>query len=345
MDMLKQFGLSDDQALVLFSMQRYLVQADIDLEKNNKLKEKKEEWLSIWEKGIEDLLSNSGDRVVLIKSELALIDKCHSIVQVSGNFKIPLYLILLELSLFVPYYTMDNFKRQIFDWISFDEKINSYNLKRFSDFLDIDDSIIDKYKNSFKKSVRSISGWYTKILIGAGLGAVILTITAGLATPFLAALAAPTGLAGAAAINAGLAALGGGAISAGGFGMAGGICVIVGGGSIFGTLSGMAAGAMFANSSDFALREGAKLEVIMKEIVLIAQKDIRFAQEMIKSQKTAIIKLEEELAKLKFNEEKNKESIKNLAKSIEYLRASLKNSEASLSETLKNMDEKDKEDE
>lgn len=332
MDILEKFGLNDDQALLLFSLQRYLVKADIVVEKNKKVKERKQEWLEKWEQGIEDLLSKSGEKVNLIKSERDLLDKCDEIVNENKNYKIPLYLILLELTLFVPYYKIDDYKRQIFDRISFNEEISSYNLLRFAEFLDIDKSFIEKYRSSFKKSIRTVSNFYTKMFIGAGFGAVVLAITAGLATPFLATLAAPATLTGAAAINAGLAALGGGAVSAGGLGMAGGMAVIVGGGSIFGVLSGAAVGTGFANSSDFALREGAKLEVIMKEIVLIAQKDIRFAQEMIKAQKTAILRLEEELAALKFDEEKNKEKIKNLAKSIEYLRASLRNCEKFIEE-------------
>ncbi|QJX81284.1 hypothetical protein [Priestia megaterium] len=332
MDILEQFGLNKDQAVLLFSMQRSLVQADIEIEKNKSLKQKKVEWLLIWENGIEDLLSQSSNRVTLIREELAVLEKCKDVVNNCENVKTPLYLILLELSLFVPYFPMEGFKRKLYERILMNEKIANYNLRRFSKFLDIDEEFINRYKKSFKQSVRSLSGFYTKMLIGAGLGAVLIAITAGLATPFVATTVAPAGLAGAAAINAGLAALGGGAIAAGGFGIAGGISVIVGGGSIFGALSGMALGAMLGNSADFALREGAKLEVIMRDIILLAQRDIRFAQEMIKGQKEVIKKLEIELTDLKFSETENKKQIKNLAKAIDYLRNSLKNSEKALLE-------------
>ncbi|UZD48723.1 hypothetical protein [Peribacillus frigoritolerans] len=332
MDILEQFGLDNDQALLLFSMQRYIVQVDIRSEKNKSLQQKKEEWLHVWENGIEDLLADSSNGIKLIKKEKLLIEKCEDVVNNCGKVKTPLYLILLELSLFTPYFSMEGFKWKFYELVTIDKKVANYNLIRFSSMLEIDESFISIYKKSFKKSLRSLSGFYTKMLVGAGLGSVLVAITAGLALPYVATLVAPAGLAGAAAINAGLAALGGGAIAAGGFGMAGGITVIVGGGSIFGALNGMALGAILGDSSDFALREGAKLEVIMREIILIAQKDVRFAQEMIKNQQMVIKKLESELAELKFNEKENKTRIKNLAKSIEYLRNSLKNSQKALEE-------------
>ncbi|MGR5868949.1 hypothetical protein ACT7C5_20165 [Bacillus pacificus] len=61
-------------------------------------------------------------------------------------------------------------------------------------------------------------------------------------------------------------------------------------------------GAALSSSSEFALREGAKLEVVMKEIILLAQKDVRLAQEMIKSQQDVIRELEKQLCDLKSNE-------------------------------------------
>ncbi|MFM6137227.1 MAG: hypothetical protein ACKPCP_24280, partial [Sphaerospermopsis kisseleviana] len=130
-------------------------------------------------------------------------------------------------------------------------------------------------------------------------------------------------LSGAAAVSAVLAALGGGAIAAGGLGMAGGFAVLVGGGAILGAGAGVGVGALFAQSPDAALTQAAKLEVVMKEIVLI-QKDIRLAQEIIKEQRQAIRSLEDERDDLIVNKEQNKQKIENLEKAIEYLKNALK---------------------
>lgn len=61
----------------------------------------------------------------------------------------------------------------------------------------------------------------------------------------------------------------------------------------------------------------------MKEIVLI-QKDIRLAQEIIKEQRQAIRSLEDQRDDLLLNKEQNKQKIENLEKAIEYLRNALK---------------------
>lgn len=333
MNLLEQFGLDHDQALLMFSMQRYLVVKDIEGEKLKMNQIRKMEWLDQWVSGIEDLLSQSKKQVELLRNKQAIIEKANKVKMKCKNVKIPLYLILLELSLFTPYFALEGFKPKLFEKLKINGKIEREHLKEMAYLLGVNGEIIERYKGSFQRSVKSLSNFHTKLLVGAGLGAVLIAITAGLATPYLASLAAPAGLAGAAAVNAGLAALGGGAIAAGGLGMAGGISVIVGGGSIFGALGGGALGAILSNSSDFALREGAKLEVIMKEVILVTQKDLRFAQEMIKGQQAVIKKLEEELAEMKFNEAVNKKRIQNLSKAIKYLRSSLHNSEKAFNES------------
>ncbi|WP_180232409.1 hypothetical protein [Priestia megaterium] len=332
MDMLQQFGLNDQQARLLFSMQRYLVKNDINVEKIPVLKKKKAEWLDTWEKGILKLLNQSEDdnKVNLIKNEGDLKRESQFIVNECKHLKTPLFLILLEASLFAPYFPVEGFQKSFYEITVMDEKKAIYVLRKFSDMLKINGKIVERYKKSFKGSIRSVSGFYTKMLIGTSLGAVLLALTAGLATPVIAALAAPAGLSGAAAVSAGLAALGGGAVAAGGLGMAGGMCVIVGGGTIFGALSGASLGAALGGSADYALREGAKLQVMMKEIILYAQKDICLAQKMIQSQREVIKQLESDLSELRFNEKENKDGIKNLGKAIEYLRSSLENSEKEL---------------
>ncbi|MDZ5782394.1 hypothetical protein [Marinococcus luteus] len=338
MNLMEKFGLNSEQTLLMFSIQRYLIVNDIEDEKNSNTATKKKKWLTLWEQGIHDLLSKSNRETTLFKDKELLTKKCLEISKEAGQMRTPLYLIMLELSLFAPYFslvekTSDNKKSNDETKFSFLEK-KSMNFKKqekhiryFSNLLDVEEEFVARYQKSFKKAVNSLSGVQKKFFTGAGLGAILMVITAGFATPFIGALAAPAGLFGAAATNAGLAAIGGGAVAAGGLGMAGGIAVVVGGGGIFGALSGGTLATVLTKSSEFALREGAKLEVIMKEIILSSQKDMRFAQEMIKGQKQVIERLKEDLIELELKENDNKERIKQLTKSIKYLEQSLKHSQ------------------
>ncbi|KYG58476.1 hypothetical protein [Planococcus maritimus] len=339
MDMMDKFGLDSEQTILLFSLQRYLIAKDIDSEENDTTADKKKKWLKLWEQGIHDLLTKSIGETELLKDKALLTEKCLDISKEGGQLRTPLYLIVLELSLFSPYFPLieqassDKKKEDQTKFNFIERKLMNFkdqekHIRYFSNLLDIDEDFVSKYQKTFKKSIRSLSGVQKKFVVGAGLGAFLMIITAGLATPLIGGLAAPAGLFGAAATNAGLAAIGGGAVAAGGMGMAGGIAVVVGGGGIFGALSGGTLASMLTKSSDYALREGAKLEVIMKEIILSSQKDMRFAQEMIKAQKQVIGKLGEQLTDLQLKEGDNMERIKQLTKSIMYLERSLKHSQA-----------------
>ncbi|GLI84671.1 hypothetical protein ANABIO32_23820 [Rossellomorea marisflavi] len=339
----EQFGLDEEQTLLLFSLQRSLIAADIAAEDRSAISQKKKQWLGIWEKGVNDILENFECPVTLIKDRNLLEEHCRIVVNKCTNLKTPLYLILLELSLFNPYYPLGDLSWKFYEKVNYSNKKVEPYLKKVSTLLGIRYNFINIYKKTFNKSVKSLSGFYKKMLIGAGAGTLLVAITAGFAAPVIGAMAAPAGLFGAAAVNAGLAALGGGAVAAGGLGIAGGTAVIVGGGSIFGAMSGTAIGAVLGRSSDFALLESAKLEVVMKEIILQAQKDTRFAQEILGEQKKIILNLEQQLSEFKFNTKENKEQIKNLEKSIDFLRNSLSNSQSALNNFDNGDDDKKKE--
>lgn len=342
-------GLTLEQTRLLYSYQYFITNNDILTEKDLNIRNKKRKWLNDWKETVESTLKPLAYSVfneiiasgmVEVKdlrrvlSELTHSEKYAKILlsrdeikaetnrlqSLSKNLNTPFYLILLELTLFNPYYPLDSNKESDYKKLKLNETVNKSNLLQCATLLKIPFEYVDRYKETYKKSIRSISGYWNKILIGGIAGAVIIGVTGGLAAPYIAGLAAPAGLAGAAAVNAGLAALGGGAIAAGGFGMAGGMAVIVGGGTILGITSGGAAGSLLSSSSDFALQQAAKLEVVMKEIILFAQKDVRYAQEILKQQQDFMEAQELELLRLKRNEQDNAQQIKTLKKSIEYLR-------------------------
>ncbi len=250
--------------------------------------------------------------------------------------KTPLYLILMETTFFTPYYPLKGEKsNKTFKDLKLSSKKDiQIKLEEFAKSLGIDKSIIEKYNSSLQKSLKGISGFWSKLLWGSLIGAIAIAVSGGFAAPAVGALFAGGELVGAAAALAGLAALGGGAVAAGGLGIAGGIAVVVGGGAILGAGAGAGIGTLLSASPDFAITQAAKLEVVMKEITLNVQKDIRFAQEMIKQQRNATRLLEDELLDLKKHQSKNKEKISNLQKSIKYIRSALERNENNFIEAV-----------
>ena len=110
----------------------------------------------------------------------------------------------------------------------------------------------------------------------------------------------------------------------GGAGMAGGAAAIVGGGALLGAAVGGAgegvAGALINSSPKFVLTQAAKLEVVMKEILLNANHDIVNAQLIMNSLKEKIHELQRELDEIKLAREDDKKALNNLNKSLSYLR-------------------------
>ncbi|GAB1544818.1 hypothetical protein NUACC21_74940 [Scytonema sp. NUACC21] len=297
---MKEFGLTLEQTRIMFSYQYHLVLADIEYEVNSATKSLKKQWLAKWKESTELFIKgqvnqdkNSHFDFHLI-TDFELLKKLVVPIKDNKGNQLTLYLIILEVILFKPYYTLGNASDEQFKnlKITDEEKLTS-KLKVLARTLDISPDIVTRFKSNYNEAVNGIKGGLNPWLVGV-FGAIVLAVAAAFFTPAIAALLAPIlapGLSGAAAVSAVLAALGGGAIAAGGLGMAGGFAVIVAGGAILGAGAGAGVGALFAQSPDSALTQAAKLEVVMKEIVHI-QKDIRLAQEIIKEQRQAIRSLE-----------------------------------------------------
>ncbi|MBE9249918.1 hypothetical protein IQ226_12235 [Dolichospermum sp. LEGE 00240] len=329
---MKEFGLTLEQTRIMFSYQYNLVLADIEYESNFETKSLKRQWLSQWKESTELFLkgqinqenhSNSSSNLI---TDFELLKKLVTEIKKDAENKLTLYIMFLEVVIFKPYYNLGNTNDDKYKNLKISDEYKLINkLQVFARSLDLDSDVVRRFKSNYNEAIKGIKGGLNPWLVGV-LGAVALAITAAFFTPVIAGLLAPIlapGLSGAAAVSAVLAALGGGAIAAGGLGMAGGFAVIVGGGAILGAGAGVGVGALFAQSPDSALTQAAKLEVVMKEIVLI-QKDIRLAQEVIKEQRQAIRSLEDERHDLILNKEQNKQKIENLEKAIEYLKNALK---------------------
>ncbi|MBE9239012.1 hypothetical protein IQ227_24070 [Anabaena aphanizomenioides LEGE 00250] len=329
---MKEFGLTLEQTRIMFSYQYHLVLADIEYESNFETKSLKRQWLSQWKESTELFLQgqinqeNHSHFSSNLITDFELLKQLVTAIKTDAGNKLTLYIMFLEVVIFKPYYNLGNTNDDKYKNLKISDEYKLIKkLQIFARSLDLDLDVVTRFKSNYNEAIQGIKGGLNPWLIGV-LGAVVLAITAAFFTPVIAGLLAPIlapGLSGAAAVSAVLAALGGGAIAAGGLGMAGGFAVLVGGGAILGAGAGVGVGALFAQSPDAALTQAAKLEVVMKEIVLI-QKDIRLAQEIIKEQRQAIRSLEDERDDLIVNKEQNKQKIENLEKAIEYLKNALK---------------------
>ncbi len=337
---MREFGLDIKQTKTMFSYQYHLVLADIEYENNNEINFFKKQWLSKWKDSTELFLKGQINNEEDSNFDFCLITDFKLLKKAAKEYfdnKLNLYVMFLEVIIFKPYYPLGNSNDERFKNLKIvDEYKLTNKLKFFARTLDIDSSLVIRFKSNYNEAIKGIKSDWNPWLIGV-VGAVALAIFAAFFTPAIAALLAPVlapGLSGAAAVSAVLAALGGGAIAAGGLGMAGGFAVIVGGGAILGASAGVGVGALFSQSPDSALTQAAKLEVVMKEIVLI-QKDIRLAQEIIKEQRQAIRSLEDQLDNLLLDKEKNSKKIDNLKQSIEYLKNALERNQELLASYTK----------
>lgn len=241
---------------------------------------------------------------------------------------------MLEATLFHAYFPLDEDKKHA-------KALSKLKYTRDLDYLKQIASItglmnpeyIDRYLETHKKVYRKISGKSAKVII-TGLAIIAVTavaaaLSAGFAGPIAVGIfGANFEFTGAALTAACLAMAGGGAVAVGGLGMAGGIMAIAGGGALLGAAgSGAAAAAVYAlakGSADATLSQAAKLEVVLREVLLNSQHDTESAQVVISRLQEQIKNLQIELERLTNEQEKDKEAIQNLKKSVEILKKAVK---------------------
>lgn len=332
-DILSMFGLTAMQTKILFSIENLLVQNDIQNSKNNK--ETKQQWLSEWSAFIIEYLTrafhNEPSRLMTREEVLDAITQ-EKLSAINNTWY---YLIMLEATLFIPYTPIGKDKNndKLYSKLKYEEQTSAIK-ELVRENVIMDEVFVDRFKKTYSKSISKITGKGTKIAF-----AIVTTIaitamvaaTAGiLSGPIAVTLYGSqfVGLSGAALTSACLAMAGGGAIAAGGAGMAGGVFTIVGGGALLGFATGGAGvGAItlfVASAPELALTQAAKLEVVLKEIILNAQKDIECAQNVLENYKNQIANLHSELAKMELERGEDKTTITNMKETIEYMEKAYK---------------------
>lgn len=328
------FGLTVEQTEVLFILQRQLIIADLCNERQRKpfigsnKSDSKKMWLDKWDTSISTYLYKLGSTLKSVASDSSEIKKKVDSIDKTSKNTVWKYMVFLECVLYSPYYPLDTNKDNYkpFKGLKINKTARKEQLKIIAEILNIDSKYIKIFEDSYASSIKKLSGYWTKVAMSAGIGIIVILIAILTFQYEIIAFFAAEGLSGAAAVSAGLAALGGGAIAAGGFGMAGGWAVLIGGGALLGASTGTAAGFSIASlGANAVLSEAAKLQVVLKEIVLAIQKDTAYFQKLLISITQQIQNLQAEKIRLNTEVDKNKKKIKNLEKSIDILQKLIDN--------------------
>ena len=328
-NILDMFGLNSEQLEIMYSIEKNLVERDI--QSNPKTEATRRKWLNQWLCTLDDSVFSTSEMHVF--NESSLYDAINRVSKASNN-STWFYLVMLEATLFHAYFPLDEDKDNIKAYSKLKFKSDTEYLKQIATKSGLmKPEYIDRYIETYKKAYRKISGKSTKAIITS---LSILTVTA-IVAAIAAIYAGPIAVAifgkgfelsGVALTNACLAMAGGGAVAVGGLGMAGGVVAIAGGGALLGAAgSGAAAAAILAfakSSPEFTLSQTVKLEVVLREVMLNAQQDTESAQAVISRLQDQIRTLQHELGKLTKEQEKDKEAIKNLKQSVDMLKKAVK---------------------
>ncbi|MBE9093896.1 acyl carrier protein [Tychonema sp. LEGE 07203] len=279
---IKKLGLTLEETRIMFSYQYHLVQDDIDRESDYNKQSLKQEWLSEWQKST----------TLFLNSKISSETPDNRSLKLIANFQL--------LQKFVQ-------SHLICPNNQFTRRLVLLEVTLFQAYYSLGDSRDEAFKDLKIADEERLT---SKLKFFAGKLEIDVNSVYRFKSNYKEAIKVIQG-----GINPLL-------IGAGGFGMAGGMAVIVAGGSILGASAGVGVGALFSQSPDTALIQAAKLEVVMREIVVI-QKDIPLAQEILKQQRLAIRSIEDKLDDLLLNQQKNHKEIENLKRAIEYLKKAL----------------------
>lgn len=321
-------ALTEEQTALMYSFQREKILNDIENEKNMNHKIIKRNWLNNWTNSIRSAYYEISNGKRLEFSENLHVDFA-SLINHSNNMTW-CYLIILETEFFAPYFPLDE-KDKRYKQVKYTSKDFVYNFLTRHENI-VDSKFVNDINKTYKRTLNKLNGTTGKIITGGAITVAVTALSFGLASLFAGPIAVAlvgsqfAGLSGIALTNACLAYIGGGAIAVGGLGMAGGTAIIAGGGALIGLATGgsISTGvtAAIIKNPKLAISSVAKLEVVMKEVILNAQHDIASAQKILAQYKEKIRQLEDEIERLQASNEKNKEDIKNMSKTLEYFKKS-----------------------
>ena len=321
-DELNQYlTLNKAETRILYSLMLHMVEEDIQATKESKEQIKKNEWKKEWM----NISKNSLQYNKLFNEKPEITYKA-LLTQINNKQDdvLWLYNIAIELSLFKPYYQLDEDSKK-YKGLKLVE--NNYLKKYFCSFQNcISYKDICEIRKQYNKYYDLLDNKAIKIGAGAVGVAVIGGIGGGLAWVFAPQIAvtlfggAYPALHGAALVNAALAAVGGGAIAAGGLGMAGGVCIIAGGGTLVG-LGTSTAALLILGSPKTVQNDSAKLLTKCNYVLISKLNNMDAVSSIQKLTEKELKEYKMHLEVLESINDKTREcneTIKSLRKSISY---------------------------
>lgn len=238
------FTMNKIETRILYSLELQMIEEDIQRTKDNKEQLLKNEWKKKWIEITEQSLQQNK---VFEKDPLKIYAAINTYAASQDNL-LWLYNIAMELSMFKPYFKIEEKEKKLkLSYTKYIEEVfcNAQNYISYKE--------IQKIQKSYKDYYNCLENNTLKTVGVAGGALAVAAATGGLAFVFAPQIAVaifggafPT-LHGAALVSASLAAAGGGSLAAGGFGMAGGAVLIAGGGAVLGLgTSGTALSLMMA---------------------------------------------------------------------------------------------------
>lgn len=345
-----QFLLDLNQVKLMISAQYNLIKKDVLGERELDRKESKEDWMNLWKEKMNNYLKRVAEDVkgekpkdnYIIEDDYELKNEFNKEIEKIGDSKFQIYLILIEIALFRPYYPIisdvasglaedeiatgrfkelldscsNNFKELTNkNLYKLDEKIwLTQNRILAQEILQQDGFIIDKINTSYEKSIKKING-IPKHIISKPISLSMINSVRELRLPINEFEE----------MSLTLTSIGTGSILSKVEEADSNKRVIVSGGAILEVGQGVSEGIAIKllMCSDFALSQTAKLEVIIKEVILGIDKDIRLSKELIKKHSQGICELRNELLILKQDIEGNKQLIEETKRSLNIMNKGL----------------------
>ena len=327
-------SLDYEQMQILHSIEKIIMEDDINNTKKDSKRAVKEKWLAEWQKKILADIPMSYESKEKYFVDIEKIKSFFASREI-GDYQ---YLIIMEAMLFVPYYQIygDDEKDKALNSLKFNSNYLKENISSLQNCINERDLI--KLQKSYKKAVGTITGGSKNLMIGAVGTTAAVVVSGGLAFAFAPTIAAAivgesaVGLSGAALTSYSLAAVGGGSLAVGGLGMAGGTMIITGGGALLGAIGGTGISAAttlnLLAQDGYVLSECCKLLTFSKEVLLGKYNDSNAVAEIQAKVEANIDNLQNIINQLKKDDDCNldkegikerKQKIKPAEKSMKYL--------------------------
>lgn len=324
-DLISMFGLNEEQFIIKASIEKLLI--DKDIQTGNK-KAAKQMWLKEWEEPYLKYISTiTNNENIVFLDENGIVEAIRD-MQSHGMNMTWYYLLMFEMTHFWPYSPIGaNSKNDsVYMKLKFSDQTNAIkDLVRRNNIMDVE--LIDQYMKSYSSSISKLNETTKKNLIAIACILAAVTLTA---IGFLTILEIMI-LIGIGFVvkyfysyyNRLLTIIGGSYVPLGATGKTGDPLAIIGGGAMLGLLNeGPEVDVTFAHiasSNQSALTQSAKLETVIKEILINTLNDSNNSRIVLQKFRAHLDSLTNDIANSTIDFDKYTAAMRVLQKSLKYM--------------------------